>query len=194
MNAEARRIEMIQRLLDRRSPQVELGIGDDAAVLKATTGQLVCSVDSSVEGVHFRRDWVGLREIGRRAFMAAASDLAAMGADPYASLLAITVPSSVSDTELRQLTLGVSEAANVLRCPVVGGNLSAGSEISLTTTVLGQTEGAPLTRTGARAGDIVAISGTVGDAGLGLCWLQSGGNLNDPRARPRTSALHSPPS
>jgi thiamine-monophosphate kinase len=113
------------------------------------------------------------QEIGFRAFMAAASDIAAMGAEPLAALCALAFPKSFDDRALDALLAGIAEASDELALPVVGGNLARAGELSITTTVLGST-GHALTRAGARRGDGVFVSGTLGGAALGLAALRAG--------------------
>lgn len=145
------------------------GIGDDAAVLDVPPGErLVTSTDASVEGVHFRRDWLSPVEIGGRATAAALSDLAAMAATPLGLLLALGVPDDWRE-ELAELAGGVGDVAVREGCPIVGGNITrarAGG-LSLTITVLGSTR-APLRRSGARAGDGVFVTGRLGGPGAAL--------------------------
>jgi thiamine-monophosphate kinase len=168
------RIARIRQLLSGTATAgVAIGIGDDAAVLEPMDGSLVISVDASVEHVHFRRAFAGLDVIGERAFTAALSDLAAMGAAPRAALSALMLPDGLSDDELGMLVAGIARAAAGYRCPVVGGNLSRGAELSLTTTVIGEVKGAVIARSGARPGDQIYVSGTLGAAALGLVLLQA---------------------
>jgi thiamine-monophosphate kinase len=153
---------------------VTLGIGDDAAVLEPPAGEsLVWTVDVQVEGVHFRRAWLGLGDIGWRSFVAAASDLAAMGATPWCALGSLVLPAGFDDDALDALAKGQAEAARAVGCPVVGGNLSRGGELSVTTTLLGTTRTA-VTRAGARAGDGVWVAGELGLAAAGLSALSDG--------------------
>jgi thiamine-monophosphate kinase len=156
---------------------IVVGIGDDAAVLAQGAGSLVWTVDSAVEGVHFRREWATLRDIGWRSFMAAASDLAAMGATPRGALSSLILPESFTDAELDELAEGQADAAQALGTAVIGGNLSRGSELSITTSVLGETL-RPILRSGARPGDAVALVGPLGMAAAGLEALKRG--LVDP--------------
>jgi len=149
------------------------GIGDDASVLQVPTGQrLVASTDASVEGVHFRREWLSPEEIGARAATAALSDLAAMAATPLGLLLALGVPSAWQD-ELVELARGVGNAAERAGCPIVGGNVTRSRELTLTVTVLGAAEH-PLRRDGARAGDDLWVTGRLGAPAAALRALQSG--------------------
>jgi thiamine-monophosphate kinase len=149
------------------------GIGDDAAVLDPALrhSRLVWTIDAQVSGVHFRPDLVSWRDVGWRSFMAAASDLAAMGATPWCALSALVLDRGVDDEALAELTRGQADAAREVEAPVVGGNLSRGTETSITTTLLGSCE-RPVQR-GAREGDGVWIAGDVGFAAAGLAILRS---------------------
>lgn len=172
--SELARLALLRRLLTiTPTPGVVVGIGDDAAVLTQGVGSLVWTVDTAVEGVHFRRAWASLRDIGWRSFMAAASDLAAMGAAPRGALSALVLPASFTDIELEELALGQANAAAALGTAIVGGNLSRGAELSITTSVLGEAP-RPVLRSGARPGDIVAIAGRLGLAAAGLEALGRG--------------------
>jgi thiamine-monophosphate kinase len=174
---EHTRIARIRELLSRGAPpsasSIALGIGDDAAVLEPMTGRIVLSVDASVEHVHFERAFANLDVLADRAFSAALSDLAAMGATPRAALSALILPSTIGDAELDTLVLGLARAAQRYEAPIVGGNLSRGGELSMTTTVIGEARGSILTRSGAREGDSVHVTGTLGGAALGLALLQA---------------------
>ncbi len=167
MSSELARIARIRAALGTDDPRVLLGVGDDAAVLAAPGEPLVWTIDASVEGVHFRRDWMSLEDVGYRATMAAASDLAAMGATPLALLAGLVLPADFEDADLDALVAGQRAAAEAIGAPLVGGNLARGGELSITTTALGHTPTA-LSRTGARPGDVIAIAGPVGLAGAGL--------------------------
>lgn len=151
--------------------KVPVGIGDDAAVLGAPGN--VVTVDAQVEHVHFECAWLSMRDLGYRAVMAAASDLVAMRAQPCALVCAITLPAGFADTSLEQLALGQREAADELGAPVVGGNLSRGRDLSLTTTAIGTTQ-RPLLRSGAHIGDVVQVTGALGLSAAGLRALQRG--------------------
>jgi len=149
------------------------GIGDDASVLQVPAGQrLVASTDASVEGVHFRREWLSAAEVGARAATAALSDLAAMAATPLGLLLALGVPESWQE-ELVELARGVGDAAARAGCPIVGGNVTRSRELSLTVTVLGAAEH-PLRRSGAHEGDELWVTGHLGGPAAALRALQSG--------------------
>jgi thiamine-monophosphate kinase len=167
---------LLERLLgaDRRaSDAVELGIGDDAAIVRSGRERLIWTIDTQVEGVHFDRRWLSLEDVGWRSYQAAASDLAAMGARPLAALSSLILPRAFSRRELGALGRGQAAAARELRCPIAGGNLSRGGELSITTALLGASA-RPLLRAGARPGDEIWLIGAVGLARAGLFALASG--------------------
>lgn len=170
MSSEFARIALLREIFGALPPP-SLGIGDDAAVLHDPR-PLVATVDASVEGVHFRRDLLTLEEASARACEAAMSDVAAMGATLSGPgcglLLAWTLPVSLSDGEVRSLAVGAARAATRAGTRVVGGNLAGGAQLTLTTTVLGRCDGPPLRRDGARPGDVLAVSGAIGLAAIGL--------------------------
>lgn len=173
MSDEFARIAALRDILGSSDAAAEVGIGDDAAVLRPFTGKLVASVDAQVEHVHFERAWLAWDDVGYRALMAAASDLAAVGAEPLGALSALTLPPDFSDEDLAALGRGQRAAADRLGCPIVGGNLSRGAELSITTTVLGRVE-RPLLRSGAAAGEGVYVAGALGYAAAGLRALWKG--------------------
>jgi thiamine-monophosphate kinase len=173
VSSELERIELLRRVLLSREPHVRVGIGDDAAVLAPPGHDLVWTVDAAVEGVHFRRDLLTLEDLGFRATMAAASDLAAMGAAPLGLLAALVLPPWVSDDDLEAMARGQREAGDALGTAIVGGNLARGSELSITTTALGSAA-RPLTRAGAQPGDGIWVAGPIGLAGAGFAALDSG--------------------
>jgi len=162
------------------------GIGDDCATLAP---DLVWTVDACVEGTHFERAWLSWEDLGWKSFMAAASDIAAMGAEPLAALSALVLTPDVDDAALESLARGQAAAAKEIGASVVGGNLARGTEVSVTTTVLGRTD-RPITRAGAKPGDLLLVAGPLGHAGAGLAALAAG-NMQDahiaawrrPRAR-----------
>ena len=169
---EGGEFDVIRRLLATWGAQAT-GIGDDAAVLDIPAGeQLVVSTDASIERVHFRREWMTAVEVGARAAAAALSDLAAMGATPRGLLLALGVPDGWRG-ELDALAQGVGAVASAAGCPIIGGNISAAGELSLTITALGSAR-RPLVRSGARAGDTLFVTGRLGGSGAALASLLAG--------------------
>jgi thiamine-monophosphate kinase len=152
---------------------VVLGPGDDCAVLSVPQGEELCiSTDTLVEGVHFPRDCPG-SIVAARSFAASVSDLAAMGAQPYAFTGALTMP-RVDHGWLSEFSEQLSRLSIEYQIPLVGGNLSRGP-LSLTFTVLGQTpQGQAIQRRGARPGDDVYVTGCPGEAGAGLLLSDTG--------------------
>jgi thiamine-monophosphate kinase len=164
--------DRIRRILSSLGANAR-GIGDDAALVDIPVGhKLVASTDSSVEGVHFRRDWMTFEEIGYRATAAALSDIAAMGAAPLGVLLAIALPESDLDS-LDSLVRGCGEAAKVSGTAVIGGDLSGSPTLTIGVTVLGSAV-RPISRNGAAAGDRIYMTGKLGGSGLGLAAMQRG--------------------
>ncbi len=163
---------LIRRMAARWGDLVQHA-GDDAAVLDVAHGsRLVASTDSSVEGVHFRREWLSLQEIGYRATMAALSDLAAMSAEPIGLLIAATIPAGIAET-IELLADGIGQAARDSGCPIVGGDLTGGDRISLTMTVLGSAD-PPVVRSGAKLGDGIWVTGRLGGPGAAVRALLAG--------------------
>jgi thiamine-monophosphate kinase len=152
------------RVADR---DVEVGIGDDCAVVRAGRGRWLLTTDALVEDVHFRWRWQSPRMLGRRAFAVNASDIAAMVGAPRFALLAIALPPRARVDDLWNLIAGFSTAAREADCALVGGNLSAAREWMISVTLVGEARGAAVTRSGGRPGDLVYVTGTLGDAAFG---------------------------
>jgi thiamine-monophosphate kinase len=186
--AEFDRIRSIARLLGDRA-----SLGDDCALLPEGDGFLALSTDVSVEGVHFTLEWIDLEEAGWRATAAALSDLAAEGATPLGVLSTVTMPAAAGESELLKLMAGVGAAAEFMRAPVLGGDLSAGPGWSVAVTVVGRAP-APVTRAGAQPGDRLWVTGELGGARLALeAWRRREEPAGLARARfarpePRISA------
>ena len=165
------------RDLVRRWGSAAKGIGDDAAVLDVPAGsRLVASTDATVENVHFRRAWLSASDIGYRAATAALSDLAAMAATPIAMLVAMSVPGNWA-ASVGEIAEGIGEASRAFDAPITGGNLTSGSELALTVTVLGHTAH-PLRRDTVAVGDSVYVTGILGGPRCAIAAWESG---NTPR-------------
>jgi len=158
-------------------------IGDDAAILDVPKGErLVVSTDTSVEGIHFSREWLNNFEIGYRATAASLSDLAAMAARPLGILIALTLPEG-DKQEARGIATGIREGASAVLCPIVGGDLSSGKELSLTITALGSAV-RPLSRYGAKVGQRVYVTGRLGGPAAAVrAWRAGGEPTENDRAR-----------
>lgn len=152
------------------TPAVRLGPGDDCAIQRLPPGtELVFSIDTLVEGVHFPTAY-SPRLLGWRSLAVAASDLAAMGADPVCFTLALTLPFS-SEAWLKAFALGLSDAAKHFGLALAGGDTTRGP-LTLSLQVHGTVPaGQAILRSGARPGDLIGVSGTLGDARAALNWL-----------------------
>lgn len=149
-------------------------IGDDCAILPDGPGRLVVSTDLSVEGRHFRREWLSLAEVGWRAAAGALSDLAAEGATPVGVLVSLGIPPGATETDSAELMHGVAGAVHAAGGTVLGGDLSAASEWLVDVTVIGRAI-RPVTRVGAQPGDRLWVSGTLGLARAALTRWRAGG-------------------
>ncbi len=157
----------------------EVGPGDDAAVLRAPDGRVVATTDVLVEGRHFRRDWSSAEDIGHKAAAANLADVAAMGARTTALLVGVACPPDTATTWLEGIAAGLAAECAPLGAAVVGGDMVSappGSDaVVLSVTALGDLGGrAPVLRSGARPGDVVALAGRLGWAACGLAVLRRG--------------------
>ncbi|MEU1683830.1 thiamine-phosphate kinase [Micromonospora sp. NPDC005707] len=152
-----------------------LGPGDDGAVVAAPDRRVVASTDVLVEGRHFRRDWSGARDVGHRAAAANLADIAAMGATPTALLVALCMPAELDVSWAEELAEGLGAEAALVGASVVGGDMSASPTLTIAVTALGDLAGrAPVVRSGARPGDVVALAGRTGWAAAGYTVLSRG--------------------
>jgi thiamine-monophosphate kinase len=166
-------IERIESMLDAPGPRVIRGLGDDAAVVRGG-GYAVTSIDSMVEGVHFNRPALGPEEIGHRALAGALSDLAAMGARPGEAYLALGVPPGTETDYALALLTGVRALARRFQVSLAGGDVTQSPVLAVTFAVTGWSgdPGDLVGRDGARAGDVVAVTGGLGAAGAGLALAE----------------------
>jgi thiamine-monophosphate kinase len=164
----------------RRAPRgrVQLGIGDDAALLTALPGETwVVSTDARVEGVHFRFATETPRTVGETALAAALSDLAAMGARPRGFTCALAAPGALPLAVFDDLLRGLLRGARRYACPLVGGNLTRASETSIVLTVLGEVARGRALRRRARVGDRILVTGELGAAALARARAERSGSL-----------------
>jgi thiamine-monophosphate kinase len=156
-------------------PACLLGPGDDAAVVATPDGRVAASTDVLVEGRHFRRDWSSARDVGHRAAAANLADIAAMGAVPTALLVALCMPTGLDVRWAEELADGLAAEASSVGASVVGGDMSASPTLTIAVTALGDLRGgAPVVRSGARPGDVVAVNGRLGYAAAGYTVLSRG--------------------
>ena len=167
-----REFDSIRRMIERWGPNARR-IGDDAAVITALGDRaLVASTDVSVENVHFKREWLTPEEIGYRAAASALSDIAAMGAKPIGMLVAMGIPDGWR-ASLDLICDGIGIAARECDAPILGGDMSRATELSIGVTVLG-TSREPLLRSAARPDDLVYVTGVLGGSRSALRSLQAG--------------------
>lgn len=162
--------DLIGRLLAPLAGEGAYGFRDDAATLKVQQGcELVITCDTLVAGVHFFPDDPPA-SIAYKALAVNVSDLAAKGARPRAHLLSLALPATVGRDWLEAFTQGLGNAAHRFGCPLLGGDTTATpGPLCLTVTAFGEVhEGGMVTRMGVRAGDVIGVTGTIGDAALGL--------------------------
>jgi thiamine-monophosphate kinase len=156
-------------------PEVELGPGDDAAVVTAPDGRVVVTTDVLVEGVHFRRDWSQAGDVGHKAAAQNLADVAAMGARSTALLVGLVLPPDLSATWAVELSEALGAEAARAGAAVVGGDVVSGERIVVAVTALGSLDGrAPVTRAGAHVGDVVAVRGRLGWSAAGHVVLSRG--------------------
>jgi thiamine-monophosphate kinase len=167
--SEEELLEAIRRVLSGAGPEVRVGVGDDAAVLAQTGGELVVTTDVLVEEVHFVRGSTGARDLGHKAIVVNVSDIAAMGASPRAAVCALTLPHYVEAAWVMELFGGMREACEEYALWLVGGDLSRGGEVSIAVTVTGEVApGRAVLRSGARPGDHIVVTGELGGSSAGL--------------------------
>ncbi|MEV4630146.1 thiamine-phosphate kinase [Micromonospora sp. NPDC049523] len=175
--AKAGEFGLIARVTARlgSGPSVLLGPGDDAAVVAAPDGRVAASTDVLVEGRHFRRDWSSAVDVGHRAAAANLADIAAMGALPTALLVALCIPPDLEVRWAEELADGLGAEAALVGASVVGGDMSSSPTLTIAVTALGDLGGrAPVVRSGARPGDVVALAGRIGYAAAGYTVLSRG--------------------
>jgi len=158
---------------------VEIGIGDDAAVVLASNKKLVATVDMAVEDIHFKREWSTPFQIGAKLTTANLADIFAMGATPKYLLVAAAITEVNNSQMVSELAKGIRSVADKFEVAVIGGDLSRAEKMSLSITALGEISEKPITRSGAKAGDIVYVSALPGLSAAGLAILTRG--LDRPR-------------
>jgi thiamine-monophosphate kinase len=158
-----------------RGERTIVGIGDDAAVLTTPDGRVVATTDLLLEGLHFRRDWSDPADIGGKAAAQNLADVAAMGAVPVALLVGFAAPGDLPLAWAQELVTGIADECARVGATVVGGDTSRAQSVVLAVTALGDLAGRdPVTRAGARPGDVLAIAGVLGDSAAGLALLEAG--------------------
>lgn len=172
-------IDRLVRLFPQ-DEQVLVGPGDDAAVLRVKVGHVVVSTDLMVEGRHFRRDWASAADVGHRAAAQNLSDINAMGGRATSLTLGLAAPAHLPVSWALEMAAGFAEECAQVGAVVVGGDLTRADQVVIAVTVLGACTQAPVLRSGAEPGDVVALAGRQGWAAGGLAVLGRG--FRSPRA------------
>jgi thiamine-monophosphate kinase len=168
-------IGAITARLTTTSSGVLLGPGDDAAVVAAPDARVVASTDLLVDGRHFRRSWSEPADVGHRAAAANLADIAAMGAVPSALLVGLALPVDLPTAWVLALADGMHDESTAAGASVVGGDIVRSETLVISVTALGSLQGRePVTRAGARPGELVAVAGRLGWAAAGLAVLSRG--------------------
>lgn len=166
-------IQSIARGFFSHSPSPPLGIGDDAAIVSSPSSSQVVATDLLIEDVHFSRRTASLYDIGYKAAVANLSDIAAMGATPAYILVAVALPSDLRYHDWKELYRGIATPCKAHEVELVGGDTSASpTSLFLAITILGQVHPQKaLTRSGANVGDVIYVSGSLGNSAAGLAVL-----------------------
>ncbi len=176
-------------------PRTLVGIGDDAAVLATPDGRVVATTDFLLEGRHFRRDWSSAADVGHKAAARSLADLAAMGAEPSALLVALAAPPDLPVLWARELAEGLAAECALAGASVIGGDTARADSVILAVTGLGDLAGrAPVRRSGAAPGEKVAVAGPLGHSAAGLALLTAGLSRGDLLARGDLVAAHLRPA
>ena len=175
IESEAGLVERLRELFQTSFAQgVEVGIGDDAAVISASNNKLVATLDIAIEDVHFKTLWSSPFQIGAKLTTANLADLFSMGATPKYLLVGAAI-SEVSNSEvITELAQGIRSVADKFEVSVIGGDLSKSEKMSLSITALGEMAKNPITRSGTSAGDLIYLSALPGLSAAGLAILERG--------------------
>ena len=159
--------------------QVQVGIGDDAAVIKSSSNKLVATVDMAVEDIHFNKKWSTPFQIGAKLTTANLADIFAMGAIPKYLLVAAGISELDNSETVTELAKGIRSVADKFEVTVIGGDLSKSEKMTLSITALGELSAQPILRSGARVGDLIYLSSLTGLSAAGLAILNR--ELDRPR-------------
>ena len=159
--------------------EVQVGIGDDAAVIKSSNNKLVATVDMAVEGIHFHRKWSSPFQIGAKLTTANLADIFAMGAVPKYLLVAAGINELNNSETVSELARGIRSVADKFEVSVIGGDLSKSEKMTLSITALGELSAQPILRSGGRVGDLIYLSSLTGLSAAGLAILNR--DLDRPR-------------
>ena len=163
--------------------RVRLGIGDDAAAWRVGNGVEVFTTDTVVEGVHFTRQTIPWQDLGWKVLVANLSDVAAMGAAPLYAVVTLGLPADLPVTAIDDLYAGMLEACRAYKTQIVGGDIVSSPNVFCSVAMNGVCAAEPLTRSAARPGDVVAVTGPLGASAGGLQLLLAGSDGQSPAAQ-----------
>ncbi|MGZ8433063.1 MAG: thiamine-phosphate kinase [Candidatus Binatia bacterium] len=151
---------------------VRLGIGDDAAWVDHPQGSSLITADLLIEGIHFDLRWTSLADLGYKSLAVNLSDIAAMGGVPAYAMLSLGIPAHFDSKQLDELYRGINGLAKKHGVTVVGGDTNLADSLLISVCVVGHPPSKPIRRSGAHVGDDIYVTGTLGDAALGLALLR----------------------
>ena len=187
---ESEVIALLAQIFARSHPNLEVGIGDDAAVIR-TSERTVITTDMAVEGVHFRLEWSSPFEIGRKIAAANLADVFSMGAKPTFLVVAVSLTGKEDLEWIEKLAKGIAFEANLVGAAVVGGDLAKGLAVTIAITALGEVAD-PILRSGAQIGDQIYLSNLPGWSRAGLTILEKGLATESESAKRAVAAFKAP--
>ena len=187
---ESEVIALLAQVFASGNPNLEVGIGDDAAVIR-TSNRTVITTDMAVEGVHFRQEWSSAFEIGRKITAANLADVFSMGAKPTFLVLAVSLTGNEDLEWIKNLAKGIAFEANLVGAAVVGGDLAKGAAVTIAITALGEVAD-PVLRSGAKVGDQIYLSNLSGWSRAGLAILEKGLAIESESAKRALAAFRAP--
>jgi thiamine-monophosphate kinase len=149
-------------------------IGDDGAIV----GEYIYSMDAFFENVHFKRDWMTLTQIARKAMLINISDAVAMNAKPMYALVTLSLPKEITKDNIDEIIASINQTANEFGCEIIGGDTIAGERLDFSITIISKSDN-PLTRKGLKEGDLLAYTGLLGNSKRDLNRLLCGEKVLD---------------
>ena len=169
---------LVNRMIDKEhyliSKLSSKYIGDDAAVI----GDTLYSMDAFFEDVHFKREWMSLAQIGRKAMLINLSDAIAMNAEPKFALVTVSLPQELTNDDIDELTGSMESTAKEYGCEIIGGDTVGGDKLHISITIISKSND-PLLRTGLKEGDLLAFTGNLGESKKDLDALYRGEKIAD---------------